>query len=222
MLAPPGVRTIVGWPEGAKCAELPLEPWNSGRGPLPALFEPKLLPALLFGTGPLPALLFGTGPLPALLFVPKLRPALLFGTGPLPELPLGTVFLPALLFGAGPLPALLLVPKLLPALLFGTGPLPALLFGTGPLPLLPLAGPLLPVLVGAAVCPPAGWLAAGAVACAACAVLLPAGADAAGLFFNTCAYKVPDVANSTATSAVARQPEKSAFQIRRALIEFLL
>src|ERR1019366_3136520 len=98
MLAPPGVRTNVGWPEGAKCAELPLEPWNSGRGPgLPALFEPKLLPALLFGTGLLPAL----------LFVPKLLPVLLFGTGPLPLLPLGT----------GPLPAEF-EPKLLPALLF--------------------------------------------------------------------------------------------------------
>src|ERR1017187_4335360 len=89
IVAPPGVRTNVGWPEGAKCAELPLEPWNSGRGPLPALFEPKLLPALLFGPGPLPAL----------LLVPKLLPALLFGTVPLPVLPLGPGPLPALLFG---------------------------------------------------------------------------------------------------------------------------
>jgi hypothetical protein len=47
-------------------------------------------------------------------------------------------------------------------------------------------------------------------------------AGAAGLFFNTCAYAMLDDANSTATSAVARQPDKSAFQIRRALIEFLL
>src|ERR1035441_2875001 len=135
IVAPPYVRTTVGWPEGAKRAELPLEPWNSGRGPgpLPALFEPKLRPALLLVTGPLPAL----------LFVPELLPALLLVTGPLP--------------------ALLFVPGLLPALLFVTGPLPALLFVPKLLPVLPLdTDPLLPVLAGAAVCPPTGWLAAGA------------------------------------------------------------
>src|ERR1017187_1148587 len=145
IVAPPYVRTTVGWPEGAKRAELPLEPWNSGRGPgpLPALFEPKLRPALLFVPRLRPALLLVTGPLPALLFVPRLLPALLFVTGPLP--------------------ALLFVPRLLPALLFVTGPLPALLFVPKLLPVLPLdTDPLLPVLAGAAVCPPTGWLAAGA------------------------------------------------------------
>jgi hypothetical protein len=147
IVAPPCVRTTVGWPEGAKRAELPLVPWNSGRGPLPALFEPKLLPAPLFEPKLRPALLFGTVLLPALLFVPKLLPALLFVTGPLPALLFVTGPLPALLFVTGPLPALLFVPKLRPALLFGTGPLPVLPFDTGP---------LLRVSVGAAECPPAG------------------------------------------------------------------
>jgi hypothetical protein len=38
--------------------------------------------------------------------------------------------------------------------------------------------------------------------------------------FSFCAYMLPDDANSTAISAVPRQRAKSAFTIRRALIEF--
>src|ERR1035441_7871738 len=125
IVAPPYVRTTVGWPEGAKRAELPLEPWNSGRGPgpLPALFEPKLRPALLFVPKLRPALLLVTGPRPTLLFVPRLRPALILVQGPLRALLLVPRLLPALLFVTGPLPALLFVPKLLPVLPLDPDPL---------------------------------------------------------------------------------------------------
>jgi hypothetical protein len=158
-----------------------------------------------------------------LLLVPKLLPALLFGAVPLPALLFGKLPLPVLLFGTVPRPALLLGKLPLPAELFGKLPLPVLPLDTGPLLEGLDAGPLLPVLVGAAVCPPAGWLAAGAAAWAAGAGALLAGAvEVVCLSLSFCAYTVPDEANSTATNAVARQPDKSPFQIRRALIEFLL
>jgi hypothetical protein len=198
------------------------------------LFEPKLLPVLLFGMGPLPVLPLGTLPLPELLFEPKLLPELLFGAGPLPAELFGTAPLPVLPLGTAPLPVLLFGTLPLPELLFGTAPLPVLPLGTLPLPELlfepkllpellfepvPLpagldTGPLLPELVGPAACPPPGWLAAGAGA------LLAGGVEFVCLSF--CAYTMPDEANSTATSAVPRPLDRPAFKTRRALIESLL
>jgi hypothetical protein len=105
MVAPPLVCTMVGRPDGPKCAEAPLVPWNSGRGPAPGVcpppgaLEPNERPGVFPGVNPRPGVLagvnprpdpFGDGPPPVEPGVAPLRPDV-FGTVPRPALP-GVVF----------------------------------------------------------------------------------------------------------------------------------